>query len=80
MIKIFPKIDIKFYSNVATYNQTYVFMAHLVDCNSNYIGIWIDIIRNTKCYNVMLITIYLFGNNTIIEPWRQWNESILNQT
>ena len=37
----------------------------LIDCNSNYIGIRIDIIRNAKCCNVMLITIHLFGNNTI---------------
>ena len=51
----------------------------LVNCNSNYIGIRIDITKNTRCCNVMLITIYLFGDNTIIEPWRQWNESILNQ-
>ena len=61
MIKIFPKIDIKFYSNVATYNQTYVFMAHLVDCNGDYtrIGIWIT--KNTSCCNVILITNHLFG-------------------
>ena len=26
------------------------FMAHLVDCNGNYIKIRIDITRNTKCY------------------------------
>ena len=46
------------------------FRACLVDCNGNYIGIGIgiDITRNTKCCNVMLITIYLFGDNTIIEP------------
>ena len=30
----------------------------IVDCNSNYIGIKIDITRNTKYYNVMLITIH----------------------
>ena len=23
----------------------------------------------------MFITIHLFGDNIIIEPWRQWNES-----
>ena len=40
----------------------------IVDCNSNYMGIKIDIRRNTKCYNVMLITIHLFGDNTIIKP------------
>ena len=68
MIKIFPKIDIKFYSNVATYNQTYVFMAHLVDCNSNYIGLRISNTRNTRCCNVIFITIHLFDDNTIIEP------------
>ena len=49
-----------------------------VDCNGDYIGI--DITRNTKCYNIMLITIHLFGDNTKIEPRRQWNERILNQT
>ena len=38
----------------------------LVNCNSNYIGIRIDITRNAKCCNVMLIIIHLFGNNTII--------------
>ena len=54
--------------------------ARLVDCNSNYIGIGIDITRNTKYCNVMIITIYLFGDKTIIETWRQWNENILNQT
>ena len=40
----------------------------MVDCNDNYTGIGIDITRDTKCCYVMLITIYLFGNNTIIEP------------
>ena len=39
---------------------------HFVDCNGDYIGI--DITRNTRCCNVMLITIHLFGDNTIIEP------------
>ena len=68
MIKIFPKIDIKFYSNVATHNQTYVFMTHLVDCNSNYIGLRIGNTRNTRCCNVIFIIIHLFGDNTIIEP------------
>ena len=52
----------------------------LVNYNGNFIGIKIDIIRNTKCCNVMFITIYLFGDSTIIEFWRQWNENILNQT
>ena len=51
----------------------------LVNYNYNYIEIEIGIIRNTRHYNVMLIIIYLFGNNTIIEPWKQINESILNQ-
>ena len=40
----------------------------LVDCNGNYIGMRICITRNTRCYNVMLITIHLFGDNIIIEP------------
>ena len=43
-------------------------MAHLVDYKDNRIGIRIDIIRNTKCCNVIFITIHLFGDNTIIEP------------
>ena len=34
-----------------------------VNCNSNYIGIGMDITRNIKCCNVMHITIHLFGNN-----------------
>ena len=43
---------------------------HLVDCNSNYIGIGIGvgITKNTRRCNVILITIHLFGDNTIIEP------------
>ena len=53
-------------------------MARLVDCNSNYIGICIT--NNTRRGNVILITIHLFGNNTIIKSRRQWNENILNQT
>ena len=55
-------------------------MARLVDYNDNYIEIRIGIIRNTRCCNVILNTIHLFGDNTIIKPWRQWNENILNQT
>ena len=42
--------------------------ACLVNCNGNYIEIWIDIIKNTKCCNVMFITINLFGDDIIIEP------------
>ena len=41
--------------------------ASLVDNNGNYIGIGINITRNTKCCNIMFITIHLFGGNTIIE-------------
>ena len=41
--------------------------AHLVYCNDNYIGIGIDITRNAKFCNIMVITIHLFGDNTIIE-------------
>ena len=55
-------------------------MAHLVDCNGNYIEIEIGITKNTWCCNVILVTIYLFGDNAVIEPWKQWNENILNQT
>ena len=54
--------------------------ARLVNYNCNYIGIGIGITRNTICCNVILITIHLFGNNTIIESQKQWNESILNHT
>ena len=38
-------------------------------CNSNYIGIGIgiDITKNTRHCNVILITIHLFSDNTIIE-------------
>ena len=43
-------------------------MASLVDYNGNFIRIEICIIRNTRCCNVMLITIHLFDDNTIIEP------------
>ena len=67
MIMIFPKIDLKFYSNVTTHNQTYVFRAHLVDCNRNYIGIEIGNTRNTTYCNIIFITIYFFGDNIIIE-------------
>ena len=38
----------------------------LVDYNSNYIQIGIGIIRNKRCYNVILITIHLFGDNIIV--------------
>lgn len=41
---------------------------NLVDCNGNYIGIRIGLIRNIRCCNVILITIHLFGDNAIIEP------------
>ena len=43
---------------------------NLIDYNSNYIGIRKGITMNTKCCNVILITILLFGDNTIMEPWR----------
>ena len=38
----------------------------LVDYNGNYIQIGIGIIRNKRCYNVILITIHLFGDNIIV--------------
>ena len=45
--------------------------AHLIDCNGNCIGIGIGIgigiTSNTRCYNVILITIHLLDKNTIIE-------------
>ena len=43
----------------------------LVDYNGDYIGIWIVIRRNTRCCNVIPITIHLFGDNTRIEPLNQ---------
>jgi len=42
--------------------------ARLVNYNSNCIGIGIGITRSTRRCNVILITIHLFGNNTIIKP------------
>ena len=39
-----------------------------VDCNCNYIGIGIGITKNTRRYYVILITIHLYDDNTIIEP------------
>ena len=55
-------------------------MACLIDYDGNYIKIGICITMNTKWCNLILITIHLSGDNTIIEPWKQWNENILNQT
>ena len=40
----------------------------MVDYTGDYIGIRIIITRNTRCYNVILIIIHLFGDNTRIEP------------
>ena len=60
--------------------HTPLFRARLVDYNGNYIEIRICIIRNKKWCNIVLITIHLFGDNTIIESRRQCNESILNHT
>ena len=37
----------------------------LVDCNDDYIGIEICITMNTRCCNVILITIHLFGDKTV---------------
>ena len=36
--------------------------------NDDYIGIGIDITRNAKCCNVIIIPIQLFGNPIVIEP------------
>ena len=41
---------------------------HLIDYNSNYIGIRKGITRNTRYCNVILITIILFGDSIIMEP------------
>ena len=35
---------------------------------------------NTRCFDTIFITIHLFGDNTIIKLWKQWNKNILNQT
>ena len=42
--------------------------ARLVDCNDDYIRIGIDITRNKRCCNVIIIHIQLFGNPIVIEP------------
>ena len=42
--------------------------ARLVDCNDDYIGIGIYIIRDARCCNVIIIRIQLFGSPIIIEP------------
>ena len=47
--------------------------ACLVEYNGDYIGIGICITNNIRCCNVLLVIVHLFGDNTIIEPWRQWN-------
>ena len=65
-------------------------LACLVDCNDDYIGIGIAIIRNARCCNVIIIPIQLFGNPIVIEPWiciphvwynilKRCNESFLHQ-
>ena len=36
--------------------------AHLVHWNGDYVSIRISIIRNTKCYSGITITINLFGD------------------
>ena len=43
--------------------------ARLVDGNNSYIWIEIGITSTIRCSNVILITINLFGDNTIIEHW-----------
>ena len=42
--------------------------ARSINSNCNYIGIGIGITRYTRRYNVILTTIHLSGDNTIIEP------------
>ena len=39
----------------------------MINCNGNYTGIGIGITKNTKCGNVIFITIYFFDDNTIIK-------------
>ena len=46
-------------------NSCQVSLACLVDYNGNYIEIKIGITKNIWCCNVKLITIYLFGDDTI---------------
>ena len=47
------------------YSLSKVLRVRLVDCNGDYIGIGIGITRNTRCCNVILITIHLFGDKTL---------------
>lgn len=44
-------------------------VCHILTYNSNWIRIRIriDIIKNTICSNIMLMTFYLFSDNTRIE-------------
>ena len=39
----------------------------MIDYNDDYIGIEISITMNTRCYNIIFITIHLFDDNTITE-------------
>ena len=45
-------------------NHATMLRAHLVRCNGYYTVIRISIIRNKRCYNVIIISIHLFGDNT----------------
>ena len=61
----------------------------LVNCIDDYIEIEIDIIKNARCCNIIIIPIQLFGNPILIEPsicfpniWyilKCCNENFLNQ-
>ena len=46
-----------------TYFET--LRAHLIGCNGDYIGIGIGITRNTRCCNIILITIHLFDDRKL---------------
>ena len=55
-----------------------ILRVRLVNCKCNYIRIGIGIIRNIRCCDLILITIHLFGNNTILKPKNNKIKKILN--
>ena len=50
---------------ITFYNRTKTLRACLVDHIGDYIEIGICITKNTKCCNVILIIIHLFGDKTM---------------
>ena len=58
--------------NLRTFNLNHLIQklrTHLVRCNGYYTVIGISITKNKRKYNVITITIHLFGDNTWIESW-----------